>query len=79
MDSMIEFNEEELAVMRAFDGSCRATLLWELRQSLPDVYQPDLGRAMKSAIGKLAAMGDEEFDAQGLNVDFYGYEWEDFE
>ncbi|MDL2232016.1 transposon-transfer assisting family protein [Ruminococcaceae bacterium OttesenSCG-928-L11] len=75
----MEFTKEELAVMRPFDGSCRATLLWELRQSLPDVYQPDVKRAMKSAIGKLAAMNDDEFDAQGLDTDFYHYDMEDYE
>jgi len=69
MEHQIEFTQEELAVMRPFDGSCRATLLWELRQALPDVYQPDIKRAMKSAIVKLGAMTDEMFDAQGMDVD----------
>lgn len=75
----MEFTQEELAVMRPFDGPCRATLLWELRQASPDVYQPDVKRAMRSAIGKLELMTDEEFDAQGHGVDFYNYDWEDYE
>lgn len=74
----MEFTCEELAVMRPFDGSCRATLLWELRQALPDIYQPDIKRAARSAIDKLAAMSDDEFDAQGFDADSYGYGWEDY-
>ena len=75
----MDFIQEELAVMRSFDGSCRLTLMSELRQALPDVYQPDIKRAMKSAIDKLDAMSDEEFDAQGFDADSYGYGWEDYD
>lgn len=75
----MDFSCEELAVMRPFDGSCRLTLLSELRQALPDIYQPDIKRAVRSATAKLAAMSDEEFDAQGFDPDGYGYEWEDYQ
>lgn len=77
MEHQIEFTQEELTVMRPFDGSCRATLLWELRQVLPDVYQPDVKRAVRSAIGKLEAMTDEAFDSQGMDMDGFGYGWEE--
>lgn len=79
MDFTPQFSDEELAIMRPFDGSCRATLIWELRQSLPDVYQREIKRAMRSAIAKLEAMSDEEFDAQGIDMDLYYNDWEDYE
>lgn len=75
----MEFTCEELAVMRPFDGTCRLTLLSDLCQVLPDVYQPDTKRAMRSAIKKLDAMSDDEFDAQGFDADSYGYGWEDYD
>ena len=73
----MDFIQEELAVMRSFDGSCRLTLMSELRQALPDVYQPDNKRVMESATAKLDAMSDEEFDAQGFDADRYGSGWGD--
>lgn len=73
----MEFTNEELTLLRPFDASCRATLLWELRQALPDIYQPDMKRAMRSAIGKLEGMTDGEFGALGLDADNSYYDWED--
>lgn len=75
----MEFTNEELALLRPFDTSYRSTLLWELRQALPDIYQPDAKRAMRSAIGKLEGMTDGEFDALGLDVGNSYYDWEDYE
>ena len=76
----MEFTTEELAILRAFDTADRETVLWELRQALPDVCHTDTRRAMKSAIGKLEAMSDEDFDALSLDADGYYFDsWEDYE
>lgn len=61
------FLPEEAEVIRAFDTADRGTLVLELKQALPDVYQPDMKRAICGAIGKLADMTDEEFEALGLD------------
>jgi hypothetical protein len=70
------FTPEEAEIIRAFDTGCRDTLMLELKQALPDVHQPDMKRAICGAIGKLADMTDEEFDALGLDDDLA---WEEYE
>ena len=57
----------EKAQVCAFDISDRHCLILELKQALPDIYQPDMKRAVCGAIGKLADMTDAEFDALGLD------------
>lgn len=64
------FLPEELEIIRAFGAVNREVLMLELRQALPDIYQPDTKRAVCSAIGKLADMTDEEFDVLGLEESF---------
>lgn len=63
------FLPEEIDIIRSFDIGDRETLLSELRQALPDIYQPDTKRAVYGAIYKLEDMTDEEFDALGLDDD----------
>lgn len=75
----MEFTNEEFSVLRPFDTSDRATLLWELRQALSDTYQSDTKRAIRSAIAKLEHMTDPDFDALGLDADNSFYGWEDYE
>jgi len=69
------FSPEEAEIIRAFDTADRETLMLELKQALPDIYQPGMKRAICGAIGKLAELTDEEFDALGLDDDLA---WEAF-
>ena len=69
------FSPEEASIIRAFDTADREGLMLELRQALPDIYQPDVKRDVCSAIGKLAELSDEEFETLGLDDDSFG--WED--
>lgn len=71
------FSPEEARIIRAFDTAGREGLMLELRQALPDVYQPDMKRDICSAINKLADMSDEEFDALGLDESTLGWEGND--
>jgi hypothetical protein len=71
------FLPEEFEIIRAFDTADREGLMLELRQALPDIYQPDMKRAICGAMNKLADMTDEEFDALGL--DDGPLAWEDYE
>ena len=71
------FLPEERAIIRAFDTTGRACLMLELKQALPDVYQPDTKQAICGAIDKLAGMTDEGFDTLGLE-DGPAY-WEEYE
>ena len=71
------FLPEELAVIRDFETTGRACLMLELKQALPDVYQPDTKRAICGVIDKLDGMTDEEFDALGLEDG--QADWEEYE
>lgn len=73
----MELTNEELDVLLTFDTTCRGTLLWELLQARPGIRRPDTRRAVDSAIVKLDAMTDAEFDALGLDAG--AFDGEDYE
>lgn len=66
----MNFTMEEMNLMCIFDTSSRASLLSEIRESLPDVYDPELRQVMESAIAKLEAVSEEEFKALNFSPDW---------
>lgn len=62
------FSAEEINLMCIFDTSNRENLLSELRDSLSDVYDPEMRDIYESAIGKLEAISDADFSEIGLFI-----------
>jgi len=62
------FSIEEINLMCIFDISDRQTLLSELRESLPDVYDPEMREVYESAIEKLERVSDAGFAEIGLYI-----------
>lgn len=65
----MNFTVEEMNLMCIYDTGSRAALLSEVRESLPDVYDPELREIMEAVIVKLEAMTDEDFAAIGFYAD----------
>ena len=61
------FSAEEINLMCIFDTSSKETLLIELRESLPDIYNPEMREIYESTIEKLGNMENEEY----TSMDFY--------
>ena len=53
------FSTEEINLMCIFDINDRQTLLGELRESLPDIYDPEMRDIYESTIDKLERISDE--------------------
>ena len=62
------FSVEEINLMCIFDISDRKTLLSELRDSLPDIYDPEMREVYESTIDKLERINDKDFSKIGLYV-----------
>lgn len=60
------FTVEEINLMCIYDTSSRNRLIVEMRESLPDIYEPELLELTKGMIGRLEAMPDTEFAALDL-------------
>ena len=62
------FSAEEINLICIFDISDRETLLNELRDSLSDIYDPEMREIYDSAIEKLERITDEDFSEIGLYI-----------
>jgi len=62
------FSVEEINLMCIFDISDRQTLLSELRDSLPDIYDPEMREVYESTIDKLERISDKDFSGIGLYI-----------
>lgn len=64
------FTVEEMNLMCIYDTGNKAALLTGIRESLPDVYEPELREIMEKTISKLEALTDEEFAEIGFYADY---------
>ncbi|MDL2324410.1 transposon-transfer assisting family protein [Ruminococcaceae bacterium OttesenSCG-928-A16] len=64
------FTVEEMNLMCIYDTGSRAALLREIRESLPDVYDPELRDIMGAVITKLEALTDDDFSEIGFYADY---------
>jgi hypothetical protein len=64
------FTVEEMNLMCIYDTTSRAALLSGVRESLPDVYDPDMREIMENVIGKLEKLTEEEFAEIGFTADY---------
>lgn len=62
----MEFTLEETGLMAVFDTSDRSRLLSGIRESLPDLREPEMKELANSVLHKLEAMTDQEFAALDL-------------
>ena len=62
------FSQEEMNLMCIFDTSGRENLISELRDSLPDVYDPEMRDIYESTIEKLKKISDGDFCEIGLYI-----------
>ena len=58
---MERFTVEEINLLCIYDTTTRAGLLDDLRQALPDVYDPELREIIENAAAKLEAVTDAEY------------------
>ena len=73
------FTVEETNLMCIFDTENKNTLLNDLRESLNDVYEPEMREIYDSTIEKLETVSDGDFSELGLFIadDFIdGEEWD---
>jgi hypothetical protein len=62
------FSAEEINLMCIFDVSSRKNLLNELRDSLSDVYDPEMREVYESTIEKIEKISDAEISEVGLCI-----------
>ena len=62
------FSAEEINLMCVFDTSNKENLLRELRESLTDIYDPEMREVYDSTIEKLERINDEDFSKIGLYI-----------
>ena len=66
----MNFTMEEMNLMCIYDTSSHGSLLSEIRESLPDVYDPELRQVMESAIAKLETISEDNFKALAFSPDW---------
>lgn len=64
------FNVEEMNLMCIFNTDSRDALVSGLRESLPDVYDPELRDIMQTVTAKLEKLTDEEFSQIVFSPDY---------
>ncbi len=64
------FTAEEINLMCVYDTGSRAALVSGVRESLPDVYDPEMREIMENVIAKLEKLTDEEFSRIGFYADY---------
>jgi len=62
------FSQEEINLMCIFDTGNRENLIGELRDSLPDIFDPEMRDIYESTIEKLEKISDREFSEIGLYI-----------
>lgn len=66
----MSFTVEEINLMCIYDTSGRGRLLAGIRESLPDILEPELSELAQGVIGRLEAMTDREFAALDLAPEY---------
>ena len=79
MLNQFTFSAEEINLMCIFDTSTKENLLSELRDSLRDVYDPEMRDIYDSTIEKLSTISDEDFSKIGLYIADEFTEGEEYE
>ena len=67
MINNVIFSAEEINLMCIFDISSKEYLLSDLRESLHNIYDPEMREIYESTIEKLENMGEEEY----ISIDFH--------
>ena len=62
------FSQEEINLMCIFDTGNRENLIGELRDSLPDIFDPEMRDIYESTIEKLEKINDGDFSEIGLYI-----------
>jgi len=62
------FSVEEINLMCIYDTKDKSSLITELRDSLPDIYDPDMRDIYKSTIEKLGKISDGDFADIGFYI-----------
>ena len=62
------FTVEEINLMCIFDICDKNILLAELRETLPDIYDPDMREIYENAVEKLGKISDDDFAEIGLYI-----------
>ena len=62
------FSAEEINLMCIFDITDRKALINELRESLPDIYDPEMREVYENTIEKLERISDADFSEIGLYI-----------
>jgi hypothetical protein len=57
-------------LMCIYDTGDRAALIGDIRESLPDVYDPELREIMEKVISKLEALSDADFSEVAFFADY---------
>ena len=71
------FTIEEINLLCIYDTASRESLLADLNQALPDIYDPEMRDIFRSAITKLDAMTDTEYEEAAPDLIFTDEESEE--
>ena len=66
----MNFNMEEMNLMCVYNTGSRTSLMTDIKESMPDVYDAELREIMEQVISKLESLTDEEFSQITFYPDF---------
>jgi len=66
----MNFNMEEMNLMCVYNTGSRTSLITDIKESMPDVYDAELREIMEQVISKLESLTDEEFSQITFYPDF---------
>ena len=65
---MDKFTVEEINLMCVFEGQDRTGMIADIKKVIPHLQDSDMEDLAKQVLGKLEAMGDEEFAEVALEA-----------
>ena len=65
---MDKFTVEEINLMCVFEGQDRTGMIADIKKVIPHLQDSDMEDLAKQVLGKLEAMGDEEFAEMALEA-----------
>ena len=65
---MNKLTVEEINLMCVFEGQDRTGMIADIKKVIPHLQDSDMEDLAKQVLGKLEAMGDEEFAEMALEV-----------
>ena len=65
---MNKFTVEEINLMCVFEGQDRTGMIADIKKVIPHLQDSDMEGLAKQVLGKLEAMGDEEFAEVALEA-----------